>query len=242
MSLINDTVHYELPEIDTSIVESIGDNTSRFCENSFLAGSEATESDRSYVRRVPIVQTWNGTNGFKRAFTSYVGQAPDYRLKFVTPVNFFYQFCSKKMIEVIQQATNMYAAQKGMYGSDLVSDLSIYYAKAFYNFYMTIYLKGIALNATYQEIEQYIGILLHMGVIQMPDYRMYWAANTRYPPIADVITRRCFDAIKANFHICDNSESNPGLNYDRLFKVRKLYDHVQSACKKLDIPEYLSIG
>ncbi len=65
--------------------------------------------------------------------------------------------------------------------------------------------KEIVLNATLQEIEQYIGILLHMGIVQMSNYRMYWAPHTRYPPIADVFTRKRFELIKSNFHTSDNS-------------------------------------
>ena len=83
--------------------------------------------------------------------------------------------------------------------------------------------KEVALNATFEEIEQYIGILLHMGVMQAPVYGMYWKSDTRYNPIADIFTRSRFDAIKSNFHICDNSAADFGnSNYDRLFKVREL--------------------
>ncbi len=77
----------------------------------------------------------------------------------------------------------------------------------------------------------------------MPDYRMYWKIGTRYPQIADVFPRSRFDAIKSNFHICDNSKIDyESESYDGLFKVRELYGHVKSNCMKLDVPEHLSIG
>jgi len=82
------------------------------------------------------------------------------------------------MIDKITCATNLYAAQN-----------------------------ECALNVSCQEIEQYIGILLHMGIVQMPDYRMYWKFGTRYTQIADVFAISLFDAIKSNFHICDNSNN-----------------------------------
>jgi len=45
-----------------------------------------------------------------------------------------------------------------------------------------------ALNVSYVEMEQYIGVLLHMGFTSMPDYRIYWRLDTRYSAIADVFT------------------------------------------------------
>jgi hypothetical protein len=81
-----------------------------------------------------------------------------------------------------------------------------------------------------------------MGLVQMPDYRMYWSPDTRYEPIANVFTRTRFDDIKSFFHIASNSELT-GFDpcYDRLFKVRLLYDHVLANCQKLPVDEKLSI-
>jgi hypothetical protein len=216
MNVIDDSQILDLPECDTSLIddESIGEeNFSRYLDNSDLLCSESASSDESLPSN-DFLPTWNATNGFRRIFNGFNGEAPDYRSNEKLPLRYFYQFCSRSMISKITIATNKYAAAK-----------------------------EIALNATLQEIEQYIRILLHMGIVQMSDYRMYWAPQTRYPPIADVFTRKRFDLIKSNFHISDNSQNNYGSNdFDRLFKVRDLYDHVQVNCKKLHVPEYLSIG
>jgi len=128
--------------------------------------------------------------------------------------NYQWNILIKSMIRKLTVSTNHYAAQR-----------------------------EISLNSTCEEIEQYIGILLHMGTVWMPDIRGYWKPETRYPPIADVMSRTRFLQIKSNFHISDNTETNyESESYDRLLKVRELYDHVQANCKKLDVPEYLSIG
>jgi len=141
---------------------------------------------------------------------------PDYSSSCKKPIDYFHMFLNKKMIKQIMEATNLYASQKN---------------------------PEKVLNVSYIEMEQYIGVLLHMGFTSMPDYRMYWRQETRYPTIADVFTRSRFDQIKANFHLCDNTTRSADTeDYDRLFKVRMLYDHVQSNCKKLDVPEFLSIG
>ena len=52
-----------------------------------------------------------------------------------------------------------------------------------------------------------------------------------------------FDSIKWNFHICSNNDLI-GQNlekYDKLFKIRKLYDHVILNCLAIEPEEYNSI-
>lgn len=74
--------------------------------------------------------------------------------KLMTPYQYFSLFLDKNMINNIALETNKYAQEKS--GED----------------------KSI----TSGEIEQYLGILLLTGVVKMPSFRMYWAAETRYPP------------------------------------------------------------
>ncbi len=54
------------------------------------------------------------------------------------------------------------------------------------------------LNVSYEEIEQYIGVLLYMGVFTAPDYRLYWNTTFHVPTVADIFSRKRFDAIKSN--------------------------------------------
>ncbi len=144
---------------------------------------------------------FNKENGFKRAFIDFDEKAPDYRSSKKLPVEYFNQFLSKSMIRKLTVSTNHYAAQR-----------------------------EISLNSICEEIEQYIGILLHMGTVWMPDIRGYWKPETRYPPIADMMSRTRVLQIKSNFHISDNTDTNyESESYDRLPKVRELYDHVRTA-------------
>jgi len=220
MNLRDESAILEFPESDTSLIDASTEeaNFSRYCDNSHLVGSvesysNGSDSSDDEVLGTSFVPTWNEINGYRRSFTAFMGEAPDYRTDDTTPLKYFYKFCSRRMIGNIVFETNKYSADK-----------------------------GVPLNATYAEIEQYIGVLLHKGIYQSPDYRHYWSPRTPYPAVANV-TRRRFDLIKSSFHICDNSQANYGTeDYDRLFKVRALYDHVQANCKKLDVPEYLSIG
>jgi hypothetical protein len=102
--------------------------------------------------------------------------------------------------------------------------------------------KGASINVTYNEMLKYLGILIHMGIVTMPAYQMYWATETRYSPIADTMTKNRFEAIKFFFHIADNTELPRNRPHgDKLFKVRPLYDHVLKNCKKIPPGEYHSI-
>jgi hypothetical protein len=46
---------------------------------------------------------------------------------------------------------------------------------------------GTSIGTTSNEIEQFLGMQVLMSVVKLPSYKMYWAAETRYPPIADVM-------------------------------------------------------
>jgi hypothetical protein len=112
-------------------------------------------------------------------------------------IDYFHHFISKKMIYEIAESTNEYSVQT----------------------------KGISINVSGQEMAQYIGILIHMGVVCMPDYRMYWSDKTRYEIISKVMSRNRFDCIKSNFHLADNNQlPRNRISTDKLFKFRPLYN------------------
>ena len=81
-----------------------------------------------------------------------------------------------------------------------------------------------SVGTTKTEIERLLSILLKMCIVQMPRYSMYWEAETRYSPIASLMSRDRFKKLKAYLHFNDNSKA-PGKNYssyDKLYKIRPL--------------------
>lgn len=44
-----------------------------------------------------------------------------------------------------------------------------------------------------------------MSIVKMPSYRMFWNNQTRFPTVADSMSRNRFDNIRTNFHISDNT-------------------------------------
>jgi hypothetical protein len=55
-----------------------------------------------------------------------------------------------------------------------------------------------------KELEQVLGIYYKMGLVQMPSLKMYWANETRYPAIADVMSRNRFQLLLGTINFVDN--------------------------------------
>jgi hypothetical protein len=72
----------------------------------------------------------------------------------------------------------------------------------------SVYQLGRSINTDASEISRFFGILYHMCIVKMPQYRMYWSAKTRYPPVADVMTRDRFEVIRRWLHFNDNTKTN----------------------------------
>jgi hypothetical protein len=206
-------------ESDDSSDESVSSwNTNRSGTSSFACESLVDDSDDYDDSDTEVIEAdskWGENSFFQTENIDFKGQVPDYRQPFDQPLKFFHEFISKSMFKTIMEQTNLYANSK-----------------------------GIALNVTTEEIEQYVGILIHMGTFTMSNPKDYWKQRSRYPTIADTMNQNRFCKIKYNFHIVDNiiQFAKPDADIDKLFKVRPLYDHVLANCKKLDVPEYLSIG
>ena len=93
------------------------------------------------------------------------------------------------------------------------------------------------------EIENFLGILLRMCIVQMPRYRMYWQQSTRYEKVADVISRDRFELLKKYLHFADNSQApepqDP--NRDKLYKIRPLFEMLRVNCLKITPEEHNSV-
>jgi hypothetical protein len=79
----------------------------------------------------------------------------------LTPYEYVRQFIQPSMIQNLVNETNLYSVQK-----DCVS-----------------------INTSVQEIEKMIGIYLKMGLVSMRRTKAYWEASTRFPPVADVMSK-----------------------------------------------------
>lgn len=92
------------------------------------------------------------------------------------PITYFRKFFSTPLLKHIVEQTNLLSTQN---------------ASSF--------------RTTEDEIEQYIGILIRMGMVPMPSYKSYWSDELRFPPVADVMSRNRFTDINKFVLFKDNS-------------------------------------
>ena len=118
----------------------------------------------------------------------------------MTPLNYFEMFWKSSLYEHIAQQTNLYAMQKDC----------------------------AAVSSSKGEIEQFIGMQMLMSVVQLPKYEIYWAKETRYAPIADVIGRNRYKPLRRYLYVNDNSLLEGETNKkNKLFTIQPVIDHVK---------------
>lgn len=131
-----------------------------------------------------------------------------------TPLEYFQKFVTEDMINALADNTNQYSFQK----------------------------KGSSINTNTKEIEQMIGMYLKMGLVQMPGVRMYWEADTRYSPVADVMSRNRFQSLLTSLHFVNNlTVSEMEQKSDKLWKLRPWLDAFREKCLKVVPEEHNSV-
>ena len=72
----------------------------------------------------------------------------------------------------------------------------------------------------------------NMGLVEMNAVRMYWEKETRYPPVADVMSRNRFQLILSMIHFVDNESVADVTKKDRLWKIRPFLNLVSYTVHK----------
>lgn len=90
--------------------------------------------------------------------------------------------------------------------------------------------KRLVKDITLSEIKVVIGVVLQMGIVKLPNRRMYWTAGTHNELIAESITRNRFDETLMVHHFNDNNDtpSKDSPLYNRCHKIQPLIDHFRS--------------
>ena len=85
-----------------------------------------------------------------------------------------------------------------------------------------------------EDISHYLGIVMWMGIIGLPEMRMYWARNMAFSLSAfpQMMARRRFEAIQKYFHSF-NRRAIPKGNPDKLMIIRPVLDFVIGKCCSL---------
>ncbi|XP_059188491.1 piggyBac transposable element-derived protein 3-like [Centropristis striata] len=128
-----------------------------------------------------------------------------------TPLTYFSKFFDDDIFETIAHQTNLYSCQ----------------------------LIGSSINTNASEIKAFIGMKLIMGVVKMPAVENYWATDTRYDKVADVMPVKRFKCLSRMLHFQDNTSSDTSA--DRLLKVRPVLDHMRGKCVEIESENQFSI-
>uniref|UniRef100_A0A3Q3E1X0 PiggyBac transposable element-derived protein domain-containing protein n=1 Tax=Labrus bergylta TaxID=56723 RepID=A0A3Q3E1X0_9LABR len=80
--------------------------------------------------------------------------------------------------------------------------------------------EGKSVNTTAKEIEQVLGMYIHMGLVQMSSVRAYWEMETRLPAVCHVMSRDRFLKLLTVIHFQDNLSVSDDAKKDKLWKLR----------------------
>lgn len=119
-----------------------------------------------------------------------------------SPLQYFQTFLTDDIVQLIVEQTNLYSTQQ----------------------------TNKCVDTNFEELQDFLGIELMMGVVHMPAYTDYWALETRYAPIADIMPLKRYQALRRSLHFVDNED----INTDRYFKVRPILEHVRRNCLKIE--------
>lgn len=133
------------------------------------------------------------------------------------PIHYFQLFFSDDLLDKITEQSNLYACQVD---------------------------PNKPLNLTRTELEVFIGSILYMSIFGLPRHRLYWNKSCRIPQVADSISRKRWEQIKANIHF-NNNENLPkdrnDVNRDKLFKLRPIIDLLQKKFQNQEKPQALCV-
>ena len=95
-----------------------------------------------------------------------------------------------------------------------------------------------------QDIKRILGIVLYMGIVQLPNRRMYWQGKTRIDLIADAMSVNRFGEIVSLLYFNDNNLilSGNGNGYSNFYKIQPIIDHFCEKFASIVEPEtFLSV-
>lgn len=169
--------------------------------NNFDESNEITKSQR------PVIEhTWNDVTGHHQKQFIF-SKNPGFKVEIpnnATALQYLKLFITDEIIDLIVLETNRNADQ-------VLSKLRLTKSSRFSKWTPT--------DAT--EIKQFLGLLMWMGLVQMPSLKDYWSLKIMYKNSVakNIMSRNRFELILRFWHFSDNEQAPEN---DRIFKVRNL--------------------
>ncbi|KAI8432589.1 hypothetical protein MSG28_013576 [Choristoneura fumiferana] len=141
---------------------------------------------------------------------------PDEIMRLKTPIEFFKFIFPSAALNLIEEESNIYAAQ-------ITEDKFTKVAN--------------------DDVRKFIGILIYMSVVHLPTTRHYWKEGTYIEKVASTMTCNKFEEIKRFLHFFDKTkELKPNdPNFDKLQKIRPFLNILLDKLRKVPREEFLSI-
>lgn len=157
---------------------------------------------------MPVNFIWNKNTPFlgvvTETATNYNLNPPDLKST-SSPTEFFSKVFTQEIWDLIVEQTNLYSCQ----------------------------VTGKSLNVNVSEMKGFVGILILMGIVDMPSYTDYWSNDLRYEKVASTMSLKRFQAIRRYIHFSNNELTEN--QSDRYYKIRPLLELVRK--NFLSIPE-----
>lgn len=155
---------------------------------------EALEEEARVSRPPKRRRLWKKEDICVAPLPQYEHLAPE---KIMSPIEYFEQMFSPNLLAHITFQINLYAKQRDVNTTFLTDEI---------------------------EVKKFIGVLLYMGVCNLPAIEDYWANETRVPQVADMMSSKRFRLLRSLLHFNDNDQA-VGSN-DRFFKIRPVFDAI----------------
>lgn len=141
---------------------------------------------------------------------------PNNIMELESPYEFFRYFFTDQIIETIASESNLYSVQQDPNKPANISTL---------------------------EIKQYLGIIIYMSVIHLPNIRSYWSEDLGIDKIIQTMTVNRFEKIRQHLHFNNNETIIPKdhPDHDRLHKIRPLIEHLNERFCSIPLESSLSI-
>jgi hypothetical protein len=87
------------------------------------------------------------------------------------------------------------------------------------------------------EMIKFFGIIIEMGLVQMPKLKYYWSSSQLYGSqvIRNAMPRERFELLLKFWHFSNNNNKNS--NQDRLFKLKPLLDLLKERFSSVYMPD-----
>ena len=137
----------------------------------------------------------------------------------IDPIDCYRHFITDEIIDLMVRETNRYAEQY-FQTHEITSRSKFRQWKP----------------TTDQEMLKFLGIIIQMGLVQMPKLSHYWSSSQLYGSeiIRNSMSRERFELLLKFWHFSNNDNKNS--NQDRLFKLKPLLDLLRARFSSVYIP------